>query len=472
MKFTKLSLAALAAITVVSSASAVENVKVDGQLKLWYQTAQTSAPGGSNLFEKGTVGSTNGGSIGDFVANVGVAGDLTKNVGFGMRMYAVTTMGLENNLVSGEAINNTATNGVLNGQEKNPYWLGEAYFTYKAGNTIAKLGRQELPEGLSPLAYSETWNAAPNTFEAAAFINNDIPNTTVAVAYVGKGDGESNTLAGPNLKTINAGAAFANYQDLKTNAGAVLGAGGAVSGGALAIIAVNNSITNLTIHPAYYSVNNVANAFWLDAAYNVPSIAKIEAQYADVKADGFLDRTLKVLGATDTTTDAYAVRVSGDVYGVKLGASYSSVDKGVLPVGNTATNFATTPIYTAGVGGTMTGMLAGAPDTTGYKIDMNTKLYGIDLGAYYNSFEMKSNNGGGGIGGYYQVGALGIPQMLGTLPAGVTTLKPSSSAITAGAKVDQVNLLAAYVAENNIGYDATGNKLNQKVVRVVASINF
>ena len=39
MKFTKLSLAAMIAMGVASSAFAVENVKVDGQIKLWYQTA-------------------------------------------------------------------------------------------------------------------------------------------------------------------------------------------------------------------------------------------------------------------------------------------------------------------------------------------------------------------------------------------------------------------------------------------------
>lgn len=46
MKFTKLSLAAMIAMGVASSAFAVENVKVDGQIKLWYQTADISSVAG------------------------------------------------------------------------------------------------------------------------------------------------------------------------------------------------------------------------------------------------------------------------------------------------------------------------------------------------------------------------------------------------------------------------------------------
>ena len=70
MKFTKLSLAALAAMAFAGSAFAVENVKVDGQIKLWYQTADVSGTAQPKLFEKAA-------SVGDLGFYVGAAGDLT-----------------------------------------------------------------------------------------------------------------------------------------------------------------------------------------------------------------------------------------------------------------------------------------------------------------------------------------------------------------------------------------------------------
>ncbi|HOI84300.1 MAG TPA: major outer membrane protein, partial [Campylobacterales bacterium] len=160
MKFTKLSLAALVAMGIASSASAVENVKVDGQIKLWYQTTDTTK--GSLAADTDTTKNDGlfkqKGATGDLVAKLRATGDLTKKVGFGTTFYAMTSGGLENNLVAAET-----SQGTTAGTEKNPYWLGEAYFTYKAGKTIAKIGRQELD---TPLAFTETWNAAPNTFEA------------------------------------------------------------------------------------------------------------------------------------------------------------------------------------------------------------------------------------------------------------------------------------------------------------------
>ena len=110
MKFTKLSLAAMIAMGVASSAFAVDNLKVDGQLKLWYHTTDTGTVAGEantafdndGLFKKD-------GATGDLVARLRATGNFNSKIGFGTTLYAVSTMGLENNLVSDEAIGYTST---------------------------------------------------------------------------------------------------------------------------------------------------------------------------------------------------------------------------------------------------------------------------------------------------------------------------------------------------------------------------
>jgi imipenem/basic amino acid-specific outer membrane pore len=441
MKFTKLSLAALAAISLASSAFAVDNVKVGGDIGLWYQTAKTNANNQPNLFSKDA-------SSGDLVATLKATGDLTKKVGFGLTMNAATTLGLENHMVATENLGQ-AQAGSLNGVSANPMWFSEMYMTYKAGNTLAKLGRQELG---TPLCYTETWAAAKNTFEAAVLINSDVPNTTLIAAMVPKSNGA--LIDG----TIRGGALNGNAADFKGfftsafNAGGAASAGGAlVSGnttdnGAFAVAMVNKSIPNLTIHPVYYDVTRVGTAFWIDLAYDA-KVAKVEALYTNLSAD---TSTGSVFAAvSDKSTGAYAAKVTGTVAGFNLGGSYSAVEKGTLNVWNFATYTNATPttkLYTAGAGGTQTGFIAGMTDTTGWKLEASTKLpYDVTLGAYYNSFDVKTNNN-----------------------ARAKEYKPSSYALIADTKVDEINLHVAYVHEDKI--NAADAKVD--VVRVVASIKF
>jgi imipenem/basic amino acid-specific outer membrane pore len=41
----------------------------------------------------------------------------------------------------------------------------------------------------TPLAFSETWSIVPNTFEGAVVLNQDLPDTTLVGAWIGKGNG-------------------------------------------------------------------------------------------------------------------------------------------------------------------------------------------------------------------------------------------------------------------------------------------
>lgn len=445
MKFTKLSLAAIAAVTFASGAFAAENVKVDGQVKLWYQTTDNDAVADTGLFKQA-------GASGDLVAKLRATGDLTKSVGFGATMYAATTLGLEQNLVQVEALNlnagSSAGTGTLSGDSNLPTWMGEAYMTYKAGKTLVKIGRMELD---TPLAYTETWNAAPNTFEAALVVNQDLPDTTLVAAYVSRGNGHNNELAA-NAGTVNGGGTgFTSYWALNALGNGAMALGGTDNGGAYAVGLVNKSVPNLTIHPVYYSVTDTADAVWVDAAYNVPNIVKVEALYSWMDAVGATDNAIKnvLKASTDATTDAYAVQLSGAYAGVNLAASYSSISKGFLPIANTATGFKKTKLYTASI--FSDGTVAARPDTTSWKLSASTKLAGFDLSASYSSHDHGQNNGNRDWFG-----------------ARNTEFSPSEIDLSVGAKLDEINVVAYYI--NQSEFNAAKN--DRQALRVIASINF
>lgn len=449
MKFTKLSLAALIAMGIASNASALENVKVDGQVKLWYQTTDLT----SLSTEAASATSKNDGifkqvgATGDLVAKLRATGDLTKKVSFGTTMYMVTTLGLENNLVSSEAITVGSTNdvggaGVTNGDSNLPMWLGEAYMTYKAGNTLVKIGRQELD---TPLAFTETWNAAPNTFEAAVVVNKDLPDTTLIAAYVARGNGNGASTVGKNFNAYgNFGSSYAP---------------GETGAGAYAVGMLNKSIPNLTVHPVYYDVVDSATAFWIDAAYNIPNIAKIEALYATLSAQGDLENSLKTAGVQDRDTDAYAVKVSGELVGVKLGASYSAVSKGTIPVANTATGFTKTKIYTASI--LSDGRIAAQPDVKSWKVEAATKVAGFDLGASYGSYDVGDNDRGTRLTGGYTLNK---------------EKSPSEIDLSVGTKIDDINVVAYYIMQSdftcNSATSTNPEARDRQAFRVIASINF
>lgn len=446
MKFTKLSLAALVAMGIASSASAVENVKVDGHIKLWYQTVDDDGNSNSGLLKPDS-------ASGDLVAKLRATGDLTKKVGFGTTFYALTSAGLENNLVTSEA-----TAGTTAGTEKNPYWLGEAYFTYKAGKTIAKIGRQELD---TPLAYTETWNAAPNTFEAAVVLNQDIPDTTLVAAYVSRGNGTKDILnndqdttaailagtAGAelgdsNTKTVNADGAFAT---LGTNV-----AGASEAKGAWALGVVNSSIKNTTLQGWYYNIQNAAIAYWLQADAKLPANIGLGAQYAHLAADGRVKDTVDSLGSFDTKTDAYAIQATYSIVGVNLAAAYSSVSKGTLAAANVATAGKKTKLYTASI--LADGTLAALPGVDSWKVSVGTKLAGFDLGASYGSYDVKKNEEG----------------FMFTRTTEASTFTSGELDVHVGTKIDDINVMLYYV--NQTEYNAAKN--DRQAIRAIATINF
>jgi hypothetical protein len=349
MKLVKMSLAA--AVLLGASAFAIDNIKVSGDAKLFYGTSDI---GSYNLFDKDS-------SYADTALRVGVTGDLLSNVSFGLTGYGVSTLGLENNLVSDvwtgahTATGNTSSFGA---QVNDEAWLGEAWMATTMGKTTAKIGRMQLD---TPLAFSETWNIAPNTFEAAVLINQDIPNTTLIGAWIGKGNGGAGVV-GPQ-------GTFNTF----------------VNDGAYAAAIVNNSYKPLTAQAWYYNVVNVADAYWLQADIDCSLLKglKIGGQYADMDPKGILPTAAK-------STDGYAFKLAYDaVENLYLSASYSDVDNdGILKIQNVATDLqgaAQSKLYTEAW---WNYGYVGAPGAESYNLTAEYNVKEIaKFGAYYTNVD-------------------------------------------------------------------------------------
>ncbi len=438
MKFTKLSLAAIAAVGFASSAFAIENVKVDGDITLWYQTSDTTK---GNLAASATAEADGlfkkDGARGDLAVKLRATGDLTKKVGFGVTFYGMTTSGLENNLVADVAAG-SAANANTNGTTQNPYWLGEAYFTYKAGKTIAKIGRQELD---TPLAFSEKWNVVPNTFEAAVLLNNDIKDTTLVGAYVARGNGTTDILA-VNDKTVTSGATFSTF-------GTATGStDGATQQGAFALGAVNASIKDVTLQAWYYNIVGSAKAVWLQADAKLPFGLSLGAQGANLEADGVVKTAIANDANNDYKTTMYAAQVGYNIASVvDLSLAYSNVSAGTLGVANYGTGGYDSKLYTASVW-----MNGSEADVSALKFGVGAKLGAFDLTASYAAYDYKKNEKG----------------YINNRTAADATFKPNELNIVASTKVDDDNLTLAYVNVKDFNSD----KQDLQAIRAIASIKF
>ena len=262
----------------------------NGQAVVYYQTAEA---GEGSLFDQENAGAAAGIQLG------AVNKDLIGGIGAGFELSGISSLGLEQDVVS--HLVQSAT-GDLTGAA-----ITQAYLTYGIGNTSLKVGRQELPKSLSPLAFSDDWNVFKNTFEAALLVNTDIPDTVVALAYVTR----ANSSFGP-LDTFN---------DIhKANDNTYFAA---VS---------NSSISNLTLTGSFYQLNSVlglgdATAIWGDAQY---------------KMGGY---SIGLQGAVVDPTDVKDTLVKTNMFGAKIGAkmgmfdatvAYSTVDEGTVKLNNIA----------------------------------------------------------------------------------------------------------------------------------------
>ncbi|WP_345976513.1 hypothetical protein [Sulfurimonas sp. HSL3-7] len=290
MKLVKMSL--LAATLVASSAFAIDNVKVSGDAKLYYATNDgDNMVADAALFNKDS-------SAGQAALGLGLTADLTDGVSAGVHMTALSAMGLTN-IVS----------NVWEGALTDEYWFDEAWLAGTYGKTTAKVGRMTLD---TPLAFTETWSIAKNTFEAGVLLNQDIPDTTLVGAYIG----ESNA-GGAGLY----GNVIANFDgNQNTNFGLVNG-----GKGAYAVGAVNNSWTPLTVQGWYYNLPSFATAYWVQGDLAFDMGLSVGAQVAGIDVNA--------IPTGDTSNTAFAGKVGyemKDTFAVSVAGSQTGEnDNGV-----------------------------------------------------------------------------------------------------------------------------------------------
>lgn len=401
MKLVKMSLVA-AMVVGATSAFALENVKVTGDASLFYGTSNASLNrvGGTGGFAgtNTTSGNTGKGglfnkenSAADTAIRLGVTGDLMKGVSFGVTGYYVSTLGLENNLVSNTwtGAHSATKNGSqsIGAQVNDASWIGEAWMAATLGKTTAKIGRMELD---TPLAFSEKWSIVPNTFEAAVLINQDIPDTTVVGAWVGKGNGTNALHNGVAPILVDGNYTGAVGTDNVVGANAAFNT--FMADGVYAVAAINNSFKPLTLQVWDYNVVNVANAVWAQADVDCSLVKglKIGAQYADLNPKGLLGGATKL-----SNSNGYAGKLAYEgVENLKVSVSGSKTNKdGFLKIANTATNNlagAQSKLYTEAF---MSYGYVGAAGARAYHLDAEYKLGNIaTLGAQYTNVIVRAAN--------------------------------------------------------------------------------
>ena len=366
MKLTKMSL--VAALLIGSSAFALDNVKMSGDANVFYGTSDAS---NGTLFDKDA-------SAADVGLNFNATADVMKNdmvaISAGAGYTVLTTLGLEQNLVSGVwggahgITGNTSSRGAY---VKNASWMKEAWVAATAGKTTVKLGRMELD---TPLAFTEKWSIEENTFDAAVAINQDIPDTTLVGAYVGNGNGTESL--GGTAKQLPQGpvatAALVNQDgDFDTYG----------KSGAYAVGVINNSFKPLMAQAWYYDVVQVAQAYWLQADLDAADLGvkglTAGAQYSSVSS----------VASGSTSDDVYAVKLGYAMDNLfSASVAYSSVnDDGTIGYAgfNTATaaKTAQSKLYTEAWWnyGQVT-----MKSTQAYNVTVEAPVEGIaDFGLYY-----------------------------------------------------------------------------------------
>lgn len=454
MKSLKLSLVALVCTT---SMYAIENAKIDGFVKLWYQTGESSLGSSNNIFSKDA-------SVGNLVAKVRGTGDFTDKLSYGWTLYGASTMGLQNSIVSGSALTPSV---VTNGEDRIPVWIGEAYIAYKEANSNLRLGRLEID---TPLVYGEVCACGPltNTFEAIVLTNTDLPDTTVVATFISKSNGQGDVveedgkpstglLSGPTDGGVNGFGDFRNFHG-------AIDADTTHDGGAYALGAINKSIQNTTLSAFAYKINDTASALWADAVYEQKESFKAEAMYANITVIDATQKFLNNRNITDMSTDAVALRLTANITKeLKVFAAGSKVSDGFLPIANAGNNFATSKIYTAGhIGGTFTSRIAGAAGTTAYSAGLRGEMNSIRFGATYHHIDFSKNATGGGAAGYYSNVANA------KLDA---SLNPKTLELYAATKVIGVNFMAAYLAEMDSAF-VNNEKVDNHTFRLVGRLDF
>ncbi len=406
----KLSLSLIAAAILTSAAVADISIKnVGGEAKLFYGTTDA---GDNDFFDKkGAYG-----NVGVNLNGASSVGSCATCTTLNWGITGVSTMGLESTLVHNTWIDQSLS---ASGSAK-PFaghnindgiWIDTLNLAFHPldgiSNTTLVLGRQALD---TPFVFTEKWNIAQNTFDAAVAVNNDIVDTTLVGAWVGRSNGRDvvDQLTGANAFTLGQGVVGSDgISDNKFNRFLT-------DEGAYAFGAVTKLIPMVTTQAWYYIAPKVANVAWAQADGDFMGFG-LGGQYVytDPQAAG------------SKTGSGYAAKIGYNYEGLGLSAAYSDMDKDLLTAAN--------------LGGTQSKLYTEAwwnygkvssPNTTAFNVTATYDVPEIaSLGVYYTD----ADKDGGNTGDLKEI------------------------AVTAGKDLGNLNITAAYVNAEVDGADATND---------------
>ncbi len=344
MKLAKLSLAAIVVAGLASSsfaadtlADAFKNGKVNGELKAYYFTTDNGSTTDADIFSTGvmlgyktaplyglTLGLTAQGSASPFV-------DADGKAAFNSSMYG-----------SGAA-------------------LSEAYVAYNIGKTTAMVGRMFLD---TPLVSGSGSRIIKESFEGAAVINTDLPNTTLIAGYVQKF--QTRTDGAGNVGKFTKSFATNSWNNVT------------VDDGAYTLAVINKSIAGLTLTAAYANVVDIIQVAYGEALYEGKA-GEIGYTLGGQYYYNDLDSSV---GSVDDTISLYAFKAGVSYKGINGTIAYSKVgDDNVATgvvisgLGNGADLLYTDPVIA---------MNGYNRDTKSYLIDLNYDLTAAaNIGARY-----------------------------------------------------------------------------------------
>jgi len=445
----KKTLISLATASLIASSAVAADKGIDftttGQAVVYYQTANDGLTDSADLFNRKASS-----------ANIGVqlnsSADLKNGFTFGSQISYLGTTGLEKNLVSNTQQvsllkkDGTLKDGTTKGQEisgtgldtanntTDQLMLTKIFVAKQIANTTVKIGRQELPKSLSPLAFSEGWNVFKNTFDAVLVVNSDLPNTTLVGAYVGRSTGHDLSSVGD----LTVKASVTNLDLTNKDNGSLT-----VAKTAYMLTAQNTALPMTTVTASYYALAGVetvlsADALWLDvkvADKSLPMGLKVGVQAGMIMPEVKAADDTTAMGLKASIKPMPALTVCGAYTHVS-----GSKDKAAAAVKNTGTGVKT-PLFTQ--------MVA------------NQDAISLDN----SSFMLK---------GAYRLGDIGtVIAQTSYTQAGKINLSGEGVDYTEfdliyKVKVGEVNLLAAYVSQS---WDTKNDKSND-IVRVVARYTF
>jgi len=279
----------------------IKSESFGGSASLFYGTNDAS---NGDLFNKGTSYGNTAINLGG-VASVGSCDTCTK-LNYGLT--GVSTMGLQHTLVSNTWVDQEYTTNSGGGLKiDDAIWIDTLNLTFTPldgiSNTTLVVGRQALA---TPMAFTETWNIAKNTFDAIVAVNGDIEKTTLVGAWVARSNGfgvlgtTSPSSAGAD-GTVRARNISGGFERFLTDEGAY------------AFGAVTELIPAVTAQAWYYIAPSTTNVAWLQA----------ETEYAGFSLGG----QFGMLDARDNSDgNAMAVKLGYSYEGLGLGVAYSQVE--------------------------------------------------------------------------------------------------------------------------------------------------